>query len=90
MTARRRNAPAASSTRSALPRRPFRPNCSRALRAKRESSRAKVAPLTAGEMLFRNGDILKTPGVSVLADALSIYGADYDAEPDFEAASQSP
>jgi hypothetical protein len=46
--------------------------------------------LTAGEMLFKEGEILQRLGVSVLQDALDLYGADYDAEPDSEAASENP
>jgi hypothetical protein len=45
--------------------------------------------LTVGEMLFKEGDILKRLAASVLQDALDLYGADY-AEPDSEPASENP
>ena len=38
--------------------------------------------LTADEMLFKEGEILQRLGVSVLADSLSLFGADYGAEPE--------
>jgi hypothetical protein len=40
--------------------------------------------LTAGEIL-EEGDLLKRLAASVLHDALELYGADYDAQPDSEA-----
>ena len=82
MSARRRKPPTASSTRSASPQRPFRQHRSTASSSKREILARQGRALTAGEMLFKEGEILQRLGVSVLADALAIFGTDYDAEPE--------
>ena len=88
-SARRRKPPTASSTPSASPQRLFRQHRS-TLDFKTKILARQGRALTAGEMLFKEGEVLQRLGVSVLADALAIFGTDYDAEPDSEAASEKP
>ena len=41
-------------------------------------------------MVWKEGDNLRRLAASALQDLLEFYGADYDAEPDSEAASENP